>query len=66
MTASCAPNPFDGMSRKEQNAAERDFDNVVEKIVANIIIRKSPRNLLREVYMAGLYHGTLAARDWKE
>lgn len=66
MTEACAPDPFKGMTRKEQNALEYQFDRVVEKVVANIIIRKSPRNLLREVYMAGLYHGTLAANGWKE
>ena len=66
MTKPYAPNPFDGLTRKEKNALEFNFDRVVEKVVKSIIIHKPAKHLLREVYMAGLYHGTLAANEWKE
>ncbi len=66
MTQAYAPDPFDGLTTKERKILVGNFDRVVEKIVTNIIVRKSSRHLLREVYMAGLYHGTLAANGWKE
>ena len=64
MTQAYAPNPFYGLTKKEKNALEFNFDRVVEKVVTNIIVRKSSKHLLREVYIAGLYHGTLAANGW--
>jgi len=66
MNMTVAPDPFAGMSAKERHKLERNFDDVVDKIVTNIIVRKSPKHLLREVYMAGLYHATLSANGWKE
>lgn len=66
MTSPSAPSPFEGLTRKQRSALEHGFDRVVEKVVTNIIVRKSARHLLREVYLAGLYHGTLAANGWSE
>lgn len=66
MTQAYAPNHFHGLTKKEKNALEFNFDRVVEKVVINIVVRKSPKHLLREVYMAGLYHGTLAANGWAD
>lgn len=66
MVEACAPNALEGLSAKDRRKIERGFDGVVEKVVTNITVRKSSRHLLREVYMAGLYHGTLAANGWKE
>ena len=59
-----APNPFEGMDRKDRRKMEAGIDRVVDKVTANVIVRKSPRHLLREVYMAGLYHGSQSAKGW--
>lgn len=67
MTTAHAPVPnLDDMTTKQRNAFEYKFDRIVDKVVASIIIRKSPKHLLREVYLAGLYHGSLAARGWED
>lgn len=59
-----APDPFEGLDRKARRQLEAGIDRVVEKVVSNVIVRKSPKHLLREVYMAGLYHGSQSAPGW--
>ena len=66
MTEAYAPDPFEGLDRKERRRLEAGIDRVVEKVTSNVIVRKSPRHLLREVYMAGLYHGSQAREGWPE
>lgn len=66
MTEACAPNPFEGMTARDRKKLECNIDTVVDKVVASVLIKKSPRNLLREVYIAGLYHGNLAANGWSK
>ncbi|WP_197917610.1 hypothetical protein [Thiosulfatihalobacter marinus] len=66
MTEAYAPDPFEGLDRKERRRLEVGIDRVVEKVTSNVIVRKSPKHLLREVYMAGLYHGSQAGEGWPE
>ena len=66
MTEAYAPDPFKGMDRQERRRLEAGIDRVVEKVTANVIVRKSPKHLLREVYMAGLYRGSQAGEGWPE
>lgn len=62
-----APNPdFGEMTAKQRRASEYKLDRIVDKVVASIIILKSPEHLLREIYLAGLYHGSLSVRGWRQ
>ncbi len=42
------------------------FRTVVEKVVCAATVDGAGRDLILRVYLAGLYHGTLAANGWKE
>jgi hypothetical protein len=39
-------------------AAKRGMEQLVTRIVAEIVRHRNPHNLLTELYMAGLYHGS--------
>lgn len=47
-------------------AQKDDFRRVVNKVVCAATADGLGADLMLRVYMAGLYHGTLAANGWKE
>jgi len=46
--------PPDG---KEEAAKYRAMDSIVRKVVVNAAIHRPNSDIMREVYLAGLYHG---------
>lgn len=48
-----APIDFHSLPENEQ----KEVDRVVGKIIAGCTIKTSGKDLLREVYLSGLYHG---------
>ena len=48
-----APPPKD----KAEQRMYRDMDNIVRKVVVNAAIHRSGSDIMREVYLAGIWHG---------
>ena len=48
------------------SAQLNQFRSVVDKVVCAATIDGLGRDLLLRVYLAGLYHGTLAANGWDD
>lgn len=51
---------------KIPKAQKDEFRRVVNKVVCAATADGMGADLMLRVYMAGLYHGTLAANGWKE
>ena len=51
---------------KVSKAQKDEFRRVVNKVVCAATANGMGADLMLRVYMAGLYHGTLAANGWKE
>lgn len=60
MTSPVAPVNFRALPKADQFG----FERVVEKVVANCVVKGLGRDLLIQVYLAGLYHGSEAAEGW--
>ena len=60
MTAPVAPINFRSLPKAQQFA----FENVVNKVVASCVIKGLGSDLLLQVYLAGLYHGSQSASGW--
>lgn len=60
MTSPVAPVNFTSLPKKQQFA----FQQVLNKVVTNCALQRQGNDLLMQVYLAGLYHGTQAAEGW--
>jgi hypothetical protein len=47
-------------------AQVNEFRRLTDKIVCAATVHGNGQDLILRVYLAGLYHGTLAANGWKE
>ncbi|NPD16933.1 hypothetical protein HOY34_17205 [Xinfangfangia sp. D13-10-4-6] len=60
MTMPVAPIEFRSLPKAQQFS----FERVVEKVVASCVIKGLGKDLLLQVYLAGLYHGSQSAAGW--
>ena len=62
MTAVFPPVNLGKIPRAQLN----EFRRVVDKVVCAAAVDGVGADIMLRVYLAGLYHGTLAANGWKE
>lgn len=62
MTEPIAPINFRSLPKAQQFG----FERVVDKVVANCVVRCLGKDLLIQVYLAGLYHGSQSENGWED